>query len=127
MKAQKKVTYRYSEAFKSQVVKEVEDGLSTISEVRRKYGIPGGNTVQQWIKRMGKLALLSKVIRVEKPDEKARIKELERQIRQLKESLADTQVRYLLAETQFEIVCEQQGLDPEEVKKKLEEKNSSEQ
>ena len=127
MKAQKKVTYRYSEAFKSQVVKEVEDGLSSISEVRRKYGIPGGDTVQQWIKRKGKLALLSKVIRVEKPDEKARIKELERQIRQLKESLADTQVRYLLAETQFEIVCEQQGLDPEEVKKKLEEKNSSEQ
>jgi len=127
MKAQKRITYRYSEAFKSQVVREVEDGLSTISEVRRKYGIPGGDTVQQWMKRMGKLALLSKVIRVEKPDEKARIKELERQIRQLKESLADTQVRYLLAETQFEIVCEQQGLNPEEVKKKLEEKNSSEQ
>jgi transposase-like protein len=127
MKAQKRITYRYSEAFKVQVVKEVEEGLSTISEVRRKYGIPGGDTVQQWIKRMGKLALLTKVIRVEKPDEKARIKELERQIRQLKESLADTQVRYLLAETQFEIVCQQQGLNPEEVKKKLEEKPSSEQ
>lgn len=126
MKTQKRIIYRYSEAFKSQVVKEIEEGL-TISEVRRKYGIPGGDTIQQWIKRKGKLVLLSKVIRVEKPDEKARIKELERQIRKLKESLADTQVRYLLAETQFEIVCEQQGLNPEEVKKKLEEKSSSEQ
>lgn len=126
MKTQKRSIYRYSEAFKSQVVKEVEDGLSTISEVRRKYGIPGGDTVQHWIKRMGKLVLLSKIIRVEKPDENARIKELERQIRQLKDALADTQVRYLLAETQFEIVCEQQGLKPEEVKKKLEAKNSSE-
>ena len=52
---------------------------------------------------------------------------MERQIRQLKDSLAETQVRYLLAESQFEIVCEQQGLDPEDVKKKLEGKNSSEQ
>jgi transposase len=127
MKTQRRGIYRYSEAFKSQVVKEIEDGLSTISEVKKKYGIPGGGTIQNWIKRMGKLVLLSKVIRVEKPDETSRIKELERQIRQLKESLADTQVRYLLAETQFEIVCEQQGLNPEEVKKKLEEKNSSEQ
>ena len=127
MKAQRRIIYRYSEAFKSQVVKEIEDGLSTITEVKKKYGIPGGGTVQNWIKRRGKLVLLSKTIRVEKPDEKARIKELERQIRQLKESLADTQVRYLLAESQFEIVCEQQGLNPEEVKKKLEEKNSSEQ
>ena len=53
-----------------------------------------------------------------------RNKELERQIRQLKNSLAETQVRYLLAESGFEILCEQQGLDPQEVKKKLEQKDS---
>ena len=64
---------------------------------------------------------------MEKPDEKSRIKELERQVRQLKNSLAETQVRYLMAESQFEIVCEQQGSDPQEVKKKLEQKDSSEQ
>jgi hypothetical protein len=77
------------------------------------------------MKRMGKLQGLPKVIRVEKPDEKSKLKELERQIRQLKNSLAETQVRYLMAESQFEIVCEQQGLDPQEVKKKLEQKDSS--
>ena len=76
---------------------------------------------------MGKLEALPRIIRVEKPDEKSRIRELERQLRQLKNSLAETQVRYLMAESQFEIVCEQQGLDPQEVKKKLEQKNSSEQ
>ena len=76
---------------------------------------------------MGKLEALPRLIRVEKPDEKSRIKELERQLRQLKNSLAETHVRYLMAESQFEIVCEQQGLDPQEVKKKLEQKNSSEQ
>jgi DNA anti-recombination protein RmuC len=64
---------------------------------------------------------------VEKPDERDRIKELERQVKELKNALADTQVRYLIAESQLEIVCEQQGLDAEEVKKKLQAKPSSKQ
>jgi transposase-like protein len=127
MKVKKSVVIRYSEAFKHQVIKEVEDGHCNCDQARKKYGIKGINTVQYWIKRMGKLEALPKIIRVEKPDEKSRVKELERQVRQLKNSLAETQVRYLMAESQFEIVCEQQGLDPQEVKKKLEQKDSSEQ
>jgi len=127
MKVKKSVVIRYSEAFKHQVVREVEEGQCSCAEAHRKYGIKGVNTIQYWMKRMGKLESLPKVIRVEKPDEKSRIKELERQIRQLKNSLAETQVRYLLAESGFEILCEQQGLDPQEVKKKLEQKDSSKQ
>ena len=124
---QKTIVIRYSQAFKHQVIKEIEDGLVTITEAKSKYGIKGAETIQLWMRRMGKFGSLPKMIRVEKPDEKAKIKDLEKQIRQLKESLADTQVRYLMEESQFEIVCEQQGLDPEEVKKKLEQKNSAEQ
>jgi transposase-like protein len=127
MKVEKRVVIRYSEAFKHQVIKEVEDGHCSFADAHKKYGIRGVNTIQYWMKRMGKLQGLPKVIRVEKPDEKSKLKELERQIRQLKNSLAETQVRYLMAESQFEIVCEQQGLDPREVKKKLEQKDSSEQ
>lgn len=127
MKVKKSVVIRYSEAFKHQVIKEVEEGHCNCFQAQKKYGIKGINTIQYWMKRMGKLEALPKIIRVEKPDEKSRIKELERQIRQLKNSLAETQVRYLLAESSFEIVCEQQGLDPQEVKKKLEKKGSSEQ
>lgn len=126
MKVRKQVIV-YSQAFKSHVVNEVESGKGTIREVARKYGIRGSHTIQDWLKRMGKLQSLPIILRVEKPDEKARIKELERQVKQLKEALADTQVLHLLAETQFEIVCEQQGLDPQEVKKKLEQKNLSDQ
>jgi transposase len=109
---------RYSEAFKLQVVTEVEEGRLTCDQARIKYGL-GHGRVSNWLKRLGKLHLLPKVIRVETPDEKDRIKELEKQIQQLKNSLAETQVRYLIAESQFEVVCEQQGLDPAEVKKKL--------
>lgn len=117
---------RYSESFKSQVVREVELGGSPTA-IRRKYGIGGGSTIQNWIRRMGKLEALSKVVRVETPNEKSRIKELERQIRELKESLADTQVRYLISESQLEILCEQQGLDVDELKKKLLAKRSKKQ
>ena len=62
---------RYSEAFKQQVVQEVESGQGSVQELRRKYGL-SANTIQYWIKRIGKLELLPKLIRVEKPDEKDR-------------------------------------------------------
>jgi transposase-like protein len=125
MRKGKKITIQYSQAFKHQVVQEIEEGKSTISEVRERYGIKGGGTVQGWLRTMGKLHGLSKIVRVESPEEKSRIKELERQVRQLKEALADSQVEKHIVQSQFEIVCEQQGLDPEEVKKKLERKSSS--
>jgi transposase-like protein len=120
MKIKKRNVIRYSQSFKQQVVQEIEERVITLSEARHKYGIKGCGTIQHWMKRMGKLNSLPKIIRVETPDEKARIKDLERQIRELKNALAETQVRYVIAESQFEVVCEQQGLDPEEVKKKLE-------
>lgn len=125
MRKRKKLTIRYSQAFKQQVINEIEKGESTISTVREKYGIGGGQTVQRWLKTMGKLHALPKIVRVESPNEKNRIKELELQIRQLKEALADSQVEKHIAQAQFEIVCEQQGLNPDEVKKKIKQKPSS--
>jgi transposase len=125
MKQERKTVTRYSHAFKHQVVQQIEDGRITVSEARKKYGIRGGGTIPFWIKRMGKLDLLAKVIRVEKPNEKDRIQELERQVRALKEALADTQLSRVIAESQFEVLCEQQGLNPEDVKKKLKAKPSS--
>lgn len=121
MNSRKNVAIRYSEAFKHQVINEVESGSSSIEEVRKKYGIGGKTSIQNWMKRLGKLESLPKIIRVEKPDEKAKLKDLERQIRELKNALAETQVRCVIAESRFEIVCEDQGLDPESVKKKLDE------
>jgi len=124
MNLQKRAVIRYSEAFKQEVVAEVESGRLNCSQATKRYGLSGG-MVTYWLKRMGKLDALPKLIRVEKRDEKDKIEELERQIKELKNALADTQVRYLIAESQLEIVCEQQGLDAEEIKKKLKAKPSS--
>jgi transposase InsO family protein/transposase-like protein len=117
MKLKKGVVVRYSESFKQEVIAEVESGRMNGFQASKRYGI-SPQMVSYWMKRMGKLDSLPKIIRVEKPDEKDRIKQLERQVLELKNALADTQVRYLIAESQLEIVCEQQGLDAEEIKKK---------
>lgn len=121
----KKVVIRYSQAFKQQVVQQIEERHWTVKEAMRAYGIKGSHTIEGWMRRMGKLDLLPKFVRVEKPEERDQIKELQRKIKELKDALAETQVRCIIAETRLDIVCEQQGLDPEEVKKKLQEKPSS--
>ena len=125
MKRKQRAVIRYSQAFKQEVIRELENGHQSFDELRRRYGIRGNGTIQYWMKRMGKFDGLPRVIRVEKPNEKNRIKELESQIRALKEALADSHVEKIIAESRFEVVCEQQGWDPEEVKKKLRDKLSS--
>lgn len=116
---------RYSSAFKHEVIKEIEEGRRTMKEARLAYGIAGNCTIRRWMERMGRFKGLPRIVRVEKPEEKKQIQELQRQIKELKEALAETQVHRVIAESRFEVVCEQQGWDPEEVKKKLQEKPSS--
>lgn len=119
MHNEKKALIRYSEPFKHHVILEIQEGKRTMAQAKKVYGIKGSGTINRWMKRLGKLDLLPTVVRVETPHEKDRIKELERQIRELKNALADTQVQCLIAESRFEVVCEEHGWDPEEVKKKL--------
>jgi hypothetical protein len=47
-----------------------------------------------------------------------KIKELERQVRQLKESLAEAHVDGQLTQSYFKLACQQLGVDPQEFKKK---------
>ncbi len=94
---------RYSLSFKRQVVKELEEGGSTIEWVRKKYGIKGGSTIQNWISKFGKLHLLNQVIRIETMEEKDRIKHLEQEIKQLKLALADS----VLAQRSLEVVIDE--------------------
>lgn len=112
---------RYSEAFKLQVVSELESGaLGTFNEARGRYGIRGGSTVQGWLRKYGKDHLRSKVIRVQTPKDRDQVKALKQRIKELEKALADTQVKAVLNEAYYEIVCEDHGItDPEEHKKKL--------
>lgn len=83
-----KKVIRYSISFKLMVVKEVESGL-LISEVSRKYGIKGGQTVHNWIKKFGKDHLLNKIVRIEMKGESDQIKQLQKELLATKVALAD--------------------------------------
>jgi len=51
----KSETVKYSEAFKLQVVSELESGhLRCAYDARMRYGIKGGSTVEKWIRKYGK-------------------------------------------------------------------------
>jgi len=93
---------RYSNSFRRQIVKEIEEGLS-IYTVQRRYGIGGGSTIQRWIKKFGKGHLINKIVRVETMEEKDRVKQLEEEIKKLKGALADS----LMAQRCLEVLIEQ--------------------
>lgn len=95
--------YRYSESFKLHVISEIESGDLTIEGARRHYGIKGGETVQKWLRRYGKNHLLGKVVRVEHPEEKDRIKELEAKVRELESTLAQSQVKLFAYESLIDV------------------------
>ena len=112
---------RYGEAFKLQVVSELETGkVASQNEARERYGIGGGSTISKWIRKYGKNRLAAKVIRVETSKDRDVMKGLKRRIRELEKAVADAKVQEVLHKAYFEIVCEKYGVtDPEELKKKL--------
>lgn len=103
MTIERKPQIRYSLSFKQQVVRELEQEGLTKKEICRRYGIKGGSTVHNWVRKFGKYHLLNTVIRVETMTEKDRIKQLEDEIRKTKLALADS----LLAQRSLEVVIEE--------------------
>ncbi len=111
---------RYSEAFKLQVVRELEVGrFGSLNEARLAYGIKGALTVGQWVRRYGKNHLLGKVIVVMKADEQTEVQALRKQVRELKSALADAHLDLKLDKAYLKIACRRAGIeDVEDFKKK---------
>jgi transposase-like protein len=80
---------RYSEAFKLEVVREleVEVGGIAFEDISMKYGIKGKGTVSRWVRQYGN-GTRGKVIRVESPGEINELKRLKARVRQLESALA---------------------------------------
>ena len=76
-----RIVRRYSSCFKRQVVEDLENGrFESLEAARHHYGIGGHRTIQLWLRQYGKNHLQAKVVRVEKPDEADRIREIPRQL-----------------------------------------------
>jgi len=105
------VTKQYSISFKQKVVSEIESGKLTRSGARKLYGIGGGSMINSWIKKMGKLHLLNKVVRIEMKDELSKMKQLEKQKKELESALAQAHLKLIVYETIIEVAEEEYGVD----------------
>jgi transposase-like protein len=111
---------RYSEAFKLQVVRQLEQGqFENPWEAGQAYGVKGTGTVSRWVRQFGKDHLLKRVVRVMKADEEAEVKALRKRVRELERALADAHMDLKLEAAYVELACEAAGVeDVAEFKKK---------
>ena len=106
-----RVNVRYSEAFKIQVVRDLEQGrFESVKAAGRAYGVNGTDTVGNWVRKLGKDHLLGKVVRVMKADEETELKALRKRIRELERSLADAHIDLKLEEAYVGLACEAAGV-----------------
>ena len=109
---------RYSEAFKMEIVRELEGSLINIHQIRRKYSVGGCCTIRRWVSKYGN-GTVGKVIRVEKPEEINEKEQLKRRVRALEQALADANIDLALERQYTRVACERAGIkDVAEFKKK---------
>ena len=116
----KKNSYiRYGEAFKRQVVDQIENGkFNSVLGASRAYGIKGAATVTNWLRQYGREELLAKEITITTVNERDEKKQLKKRVSQLEKALADAHMKGLLNESYLQIACEGLEMDVEEFKKK---------
>lgn len=103
---------QYSEAFKRQVVKELEQGKHvSLWAARRAYGIGGATTVTGWVRKYGSKDLLPKRVRIETLKERDKLREARKRIRELEAAVADAHIDYCLEKGFLQVACERLGED----------------
>ena len=100
---------RYSEAFKMEIVRELESGTINIDQIRRKYGVGSHGSIRGWVRKYGN-GSVGRVIRVEKPQEINEREELKRRVRALEKALADANIDLVLERAYTRIACERAGI-----------------
>jgi transposase len=117
---ERRTKIRYSEAFKMQVVRDLEQGkYESATAAGRAYGVNGRGTVARWVQGLGKDHLLGKMVWVMKADEETEMKALRKRVRELERALADAHLDLKLEAAYVELACEAAGVqDVGEFKKK---------
>ena len=114
-----KVIRRYSESFKLKILDELTTGKSNKSQLGKLYGI-NPTTINEWIRKYNRKDLMNTRIKVETKDEITRIKQLQKEIEQLKKLLLKKDMEALVDESYLEVAAEKLGFKSViELKKKL--------
>lgn len=103
-----RVIHRYSEAFKRSVVAEVESGRYTALEAAATHQVHF-TLVYKWLKQLGGPDSHNRIVRIEMPNERDRIKELEKEKRALESALAQAHMKIILLESTVEVLEERSG------------------
>jgi transposase-like protein len=117
-----KVICRYSEAFKRSVVAEIESGRYTVLEAANVHQIHF-TSVYGWMKKLCSPDTQTRIVRIQMPTERDRIKELEKEKRALESALAQAHMKIILLESTVEVLEEKAGVRG---KKKTDTPSSSE-
>lgn len=113
------VTRRYSEGFKLKILAELSTGKYSKRELSRIYGLQS-STVNEWIKKYDRKDLMNTRIMVENKDEITRLKELQKEIEQLKKLLIKKDLEQLMNDSYLEVAAEKLGYkNVTELKKSL--------
>jgi transposase-like protein len=102
------VTRRYSEGFKLKILAELSTGKYSKRELSRIYGLQS-STVNEWIKKYDRTDLMNTRIMVENKDEITRLKELQKEIEQLKKLLIKKDLEQLMNDSYLEVAAEKLG------------------
>ena len=105
---------RYSIAFKRSILAEVEAGQYTVLEAARIHGI-AFPSIYRWMKLYGTASSQTRIVRIEMPNERNGLKELEKKNRELEKALAHAQLKIMTLEATLEVLEEKTG---QTVKKK---------
>ena len=114
-----KVIRRYSESFKLKILDELTTGKLNKYQLGKAYGI-NSSTINEWIKKYNRKDLMNTRVTVKTKDEITRIKQLQKEIEQLKKLLLKKDMDALVDESYLEVAAEQLGYKSVlELKKKL--------
>ena len=114
-----KVIRRYSEPFKLKILDEITTGKLNKNQLGKLYGI-APTTINEWIRKYNRKDLMNTRVKVETKDEITRVKELQKEIEQLKKLLLKKDLDALVLDSYLEVTAEDLGYKSvAELKKKL--------
>jgi transposase-like protein len=99
-----KVIRRYSEPFKLKILDEITTGKLNKNQLGKLYGI-APTTINEWIRKYERKALMNTRVMVKTNDEISRIKALQKEIKQLKKLVLKKDLDELVNESYLEVAA----------------------